>query len=240
MEYQLKTQAVEFRNQFGYNSTEPINLISLLRRLDILTVFKPLSEDFSGLSIKEGEERFMLVNSNQSVGRQNFTIGHEIYHLFYDPDFIPHKCKTGLFPTKNKSERWADVFSSHLLLPEDGILRLIPKEEMEKDQLKLATLLKIEQSFGSSRKALLNKLLNMKLISKSFSEKYAVNIKKGALQYGYGTELYEPNGPKAILGSYGSLANKLFDEEKISEGHFRELMLAIGVDVNEITADDED
>lgn len=240
MEHRLRAQAIGFRNRFGYNSTEPINFLSLLRRIDILAVFKPLSEDFSGLSIREGEIKFMLVNSSQSVGRQNFTIGHEIYHLFFDPDFKPHKCKTGLFPKKNDSERHADLFASHLLLPEEGIIQLIPDSEMPKDKIRLATLLKIEQTFGSSRRALLYKLLSMRLVSHRFFEEYSTDVKNGALQYGYSIDLYESNGEKALLGSYGSLANKLFDEEKISEGHFRELMLAIGVDVNELTADDED
>ena len=240
MEYKLKSQAVDFRNRFGYNSSEPINFLSLLQRIDILTIFKPLSDDFSGLSIKIDSNRFILVNSNQSVGRQNFTIGHEIYHLFYDDNFIPHKCKTGQFPRKNNSEKFADIFASHLLLPENGVIGLIPEAEMERDKIKLATLLKIEQTFGSSRKALLNQLVKMKLISKDFVAQNSVNIKMGAKKHGYNLDLYEPNNYKAILGSYGSLANKLYDDDKISEGHFSELLIAIGVEINELNADEKD
>jgi Zn-dependent peptidase ImmA (M78 family) len=240
MEHLLKSQAIEFRNLYGYNSSEPVNLISLLQRIDILAVFKPLSEDFSGLSIKIDKNNFILINSNQSVGRQNFTICHEIYHLFYDQDFVPHKCKTGLFPTKNNSERYADIFASNLLLPEEGIIRLIPVDEMDRDKIRLATILKIEQTFGSSRLALLNQLLKMKLISRDFGSQFSAGIKRGAKQHGYSVDLYEPNQDKMILGVYGSLANQLFDDGKISEGHYRELLMAIGVDINELNADEED
>lgn len=239
MEYRLKSYAVDFRNHSGYNSTEPINFTSLLQKLDILTVVKSLSDDFSGLSIKFGENRFMLVNSNHSVGRQNFTIGHELYHLFYDKEFIPHKCQTGLFPKKNDNERMADIFASHLLLPEDGIIGLIPDEEMGKDKIKLATLLKIEQTYGSSRAALLTQLEKMGLTSKGFDEKYLTYVKTGARQHGYSTELYERTIEKAFLGTYGSLATKLFEKDQISESNYQELMKSIGVDVNEISIDED-
>lgn len=240
MEYRLKSYVADFRNRFGYNSTEPVNFTSLLQKLDIVTVFKPLSEDFSGLSIKNGDNRFILINSNHSVGRQNFTVGHELYHLFYDKEFIPHKCQTGLFPKKDANERMADIFASHLLLPEEGILQLIPEDELEKDQVKLSTLLKIEHTFGSSRAALLNQLSKMDLASRSFVEKYATRIKTGARQHGYSTELYEHTAEKAILGTFGSLANKLYENDQISKGHYQELMLSIGFDLNEIVTDEDD
>jgi len=240
MEYRLKSYVTDFRSVVGYNSTEPINFNSLLRRLDLLTVFKPLSDSFSGLSIKSGESRFMLVNSDHSLGRQNFTIGHELYHLYYDKEFTPHKCQTGQFPKKNANERMADIFASNLLLPEDGILRLIPEEELGSNKILLATILKIEQTYGSSRAALLNQLSKMELVSKSFVERYSSHIKTGAHQHGYSTELYESTAERTILGTYGSLANKLFENDQISEGHYQELMLAIGIDLSEILSDEKD
>ena len=240
MEQKLKSLATEFRNRFGYNSTEPINFLSLLQRLDVLTVFKPLDDDFSGLSYKDGDNLFMMVNSVQSVGRQNFTIGHELYHLFYDKNFVPHKCKTGQFPKKNQNEFWADIFASHLLLPTDGIARMIPVDEFRKDSIRLGTLLKIEQTYRSSRAALLNQLGKMGLASRTYKDQFSTGVKNGALHYGYSIGLYEPSDETKVLGAYGNLANRLFEEDKISEGHYRELLMAIGVDINEIDANEED
>ena len=239
MEYRLKSNVADFRNRVGYNGTEPINFVSLLKKLDILTIFKKLSDDFSGLSMIDAESRFMLVNSNHSMGRQNFTICHELYHLYYDKNFTPHKCKTGLFPKKDINERMADIFASHLLLPEDGITQLIADDELGKDKIRLATLLKIEQTYGSSRKALLYQLSKMELASSSFIENYSKQVKAGAHQYGYSTELYETTAERAIVGAYGTLANKLFENEQISESHYQELMLSIGIDVNEIVPDED-
>ncbi|MCF8363450.1 MAG: ImmA/IrrE family metallo-endopeptidase [Prolixibacteraceae bacterium] len=214
------------------NSIEPISFSGLLQRLDVLSLFRPLGDNFSGLSYKKGDDLFMLINSNQSLGRQNFTIAHELYHLFYDDTFEPHICKTGLFPKgkKNINERWADIFASYLILPEEGIIQLIPDEQTKKNSITLPTLLKIEQTYGTSRSALLTRLQILELIDKNYQEKYSTNVKRSALQYGFNTELYEPTQPHAILGAYGSLANKLYDNDKVSEGHFNELLKAIGVD----------
>lgn len=238
MEFKLKANASAFRNRFGYSNNEPIDFTSLLRKLDILTVFIPLGGDFSGLSIIVEDNRFMLVNSSQSHGRQNFTICHELYHLFFDDEFVPHKCQTGYFPKKGGNELNADLFASFLLLPEDGISNMIPDHEMDKDSIKLATLLKIEQTYGTSRKALLMRLLKMKLITQPIFEAYSENVLHSARKYGYSEKLYIPTNEKLIIGPYGTLANKLFEENKISEGHYRELLAAIGIDINEIMADE--
>ena len=80
----------------------------------------------------------------------------------------------------------------------------------------------------------------MGLVSKAFEEKYSTHIKTGALQHGYSTELYEYTEERAILGTYGSLANKLFENDQISVSHYQELMLSIGIDVNEIVTDEAD
>lgn len=239
MEFKLKAHASNFRSRFGYSNAEPIDFKNLLRKLDILTVFYPSGNNFSGLCYLDEDDRFILINSSQSIGRQNFTICHELYHLFYDTNFTPHKCQTGLFPKKDVSELKADLFASYLLLPEDGITDMIPESEMIQDHIQLATLLKIEQTYGSSRMALLLRLLSMKVITQATIDKYTGNVLKNARQYGYSCDLYTHNDEMLIIGPYGTLANKLFDEDKISEGHYRELLAAIGIDINEIPTDEE-
>lgn len=64
----IEKQVSEFRSDNGLSSSEPIALKSLLLKLNILTIFRPLSENFSGMCLKDkSDHRFMLVNSNQSV-----------------------------------------------------------------------------------------------------------------------------------------------------------------------------
>jgi len=82
MQYKIEKEAAEFRTRLGYTSYDPIGLKSLLIKLNIITLFKPLSEKFSGMAVKVEDTCFMFVNSSHSIGRQNFTICHELYHLF--------------------------------------------------------------------------------------------------------------------------------------------------------------
>src|SRR4030042_4182406 len=139
----LKYEAAKLRRQFGLNSIEPIRLKSLMLKEKILTVFKRLDNDFSGMAVKSSEEKFILINSNHSIGRQHFTICHELYHLYVDEEFSTHRCNTEVFDKSNKSEYYADIFASNFLLPEDGIIELIPTKEQKKDNINLSTLIKI-------------------------------------------------------------------------------------------------
>ena len=48
----LEKKANDFRNRNGLGSNDSIRLKSLLNKLDVLTVFKPLSAAFSGMALK--------------------------------------------------------------------------------------------------------------------------------------------------------------------------------------------
>lgn len=66
----IEKQVSAFRKDNGLSMYEPITLKSLLLKLNILTVFRPLSENFSGMCLKDASgHRFMLINSNHSRGR---------------------------------------------------------------------------------------------------------------------------------------------------------------------------
>ena len=60
--------AKKFRLDNGISQNEPINLKSLLRKLNILTIYKPLSETFYGMSLKsKSGASFILINSENPV-----------------------------------------------------------------------------------------------------------------------------------------------------------------------------
>lgn len=230
MKIKLEKEAATFRRNHGFTNVDPINLKSLLLKLNVITLFKPLSEQFSGMAVKVDNYRFMLINSNHSVGRQHFSICHELYHLYIQADLTPHHCQTGVFDKKNTSEYEADLFAAYVLLPKDGVLSLIPNDQLAKDKIKLETILKIEQYFRCSRAALLVRLKELGLISNALIENFKNDVITTAMYYGYNDALYLPANKELIIGDYGSLAKQLFDNEKISEGHYIDLMHSIGFD----------
>ena len=230
MNFKLKKYASDFRNQNGYSSFEAIDLKSLLLKLNIITLFKPLSPGFSGMAVKAEKKRFMLINSNHSVGRQHFSICHELYHLFFDEKFAPHNSTAGSFK-KGTNEYYADICASDLLMPEDGILSLIPDEELKKDKITLSTVLKVEQYFSCSRTALLIRLKELKVITENKFNEFVNNVMRSAKLYGYSTILYEEGNEDLVLGDFGSKSKKLFDLGKISESHYVELLNSIGINI---------
>jgi Zn-dependent peptidase ImmA (M78 family) len=232
MNFKIKKEAIDFRSELGFGETDSINLKSLLIKLDVIAVFKSISDNISGMAVKTPIKNFILINASHSVGRQNFSICHELFHLYKQDGFIPHHCKAGSFDKDHQTELMADVFASYFLIPDGGVLHLIPEDEVsKKDQISIETILKIENYFGCSRSALLYRLKEMSLISSRTYDEFNQNVRKTAKEYGYSTELYEPGNEGLVIGNYGVLAKQLFDKEKISEGHYYSLLNDIGIDL---------
>lgn len=213
--------AQKFRLQSGFSFCEPINVKTMLRKYNILTMYRPLSAESYGISIKKGNACFIMINSNTTRGRQHFTIAHEIFHLFYDDDPKPHICNG----TATGIEKDANLFAASLLMPKEGLLQEIPEKEILNQNPSLATILRIEQYFGVSRNSLLIRMKDLGIIDKKkFEELNSIPIKESARAYGYDTSLYEKGNEKVVIGDFGEKARRLFEENKISEGHYIELL----------------
>jgi Zn-dependent peptidase ImmA (M78 family) len=234
----LEDKAVEFRAKVQYSAIQSISTENLLLQLNVISSFQPMSEKLSGMALKVAEKdhtfRFMLINSNHNIGRQNFTICHEFYHLYIQENFSAQFCSTAKFDEKKDIEEFkADIFAAILLIPAAGLRMLIPTIEQDIDKISLATIIKIEQYYQCSRLALLYRLRNLGYISQEKVEHYRQNVKKGAYQHGYDTKLYEKDREGLHIGDYGDIANFLYEVEKISEGHYMTLMNTVGVDIFE-------
>lgn len=225
----LEKKVVEFRKFAGLSDTDPIRFKSLLSKLNVITVFRNLSADFSGMAIKVEENRFILVNSNHSLGKQHFTICHELHHLFVQEDFTSMICDTGKFNSSNGVEYNADRFASILLMPESALKALIPDEELSRDKIQLKTILRLEHYFSCSRLALLYRLKTLDLITSKTYDQYCKNIKSGAVKYGYSIDLYQSGNQGLTIGNYGELTRELYEKEIISESHYISLLYDLGM-----------
>lgn len=226
----VEKQVVEFRKYCGLSTTEAIQMKSLLLKLNVLTLYRPLSTDFSGMSIKDTfGNRFALINSNDPIGRQHFTIAHELYHLFIEKNPKPHVCSSE--GKKSESEKCADLFASLLLMPSDGIMQMLSDTEASSKTLTMATIVRLEHYFSVSRTAILNRLCDLKLISKSVRENmFAVSAITSAREFGYDTSLYKKGNENLIIGKLGEKAKNLFDKGLISEGHYIEVLNKLNYD----------
>lgn len=236
----LEARANKFRRELGLGTETSIDLEKLLLTLGVLTVYKPLESQFSGMALKTNENLFMLINSALPVGRQNFTIGHELYHLFIQHDFNFQMCNAGKFDKKDKEEYNADVFSSYFLMPDAALMKQIPEKELGwGETLSLATIIKMEQYFGVSRAALLVRLSKSKYIHYDDYKPYLKGVIKSAVEHGYSSDLYVRNDANNVIGDYGTKVKALYDADKISESHYHSLMLDIGLDIDDPKFNDD-
>ena len=227
--------ASQFRTQIGIGAKDPFPTKNILSKLNILTVFKEMREDCSGLAAKVEDNCFLLINTNQSIGRQNFTIAHELFHLYYDKNFQSHLCMYHVKSTP--TEKKADIFASHLLIPEDGLLDNIPTNQLSKNKIMLDTILKTEHFYSCSRSALLYRLKSMGLIDPDQEARFKENVKLGARIHGYNTDLYNPGNEGAIIGDYPKLARILYDKEVISETNYINYLRDIGLEIEDDLVD---
>lgn len=228
----VESQVSKFRQMTGLSDSEAVNLKSLLFKLNVLTIYRPMSDGFSGMSLKSGDKRFMLINSNHPKCRQHFTIAHELYHLYIDQNPKPHNCVVE--GKKSDVEQCADAFALIFLMPADGVRQMIPDYELMNSRVSLASVLRIGHYFSVSFSAVLNRLFDLKLITRADRDRFKeYPVKKTAREYGYDTSLYEPGNENLVIGDFGEKARRLFEEEKISEGHYMELLHKIGIDDNE-------
>jgi hypothetical protein len=117
---------------------------------------------------------------------------------------------------------------------------LLPKEELGLNKISLNTVIKMEQYFGVSRTALLNRLMFIDMITKPkvMELKEPGTIKRSALLMGYSDELYESGNDNRVIGDYGERAKRLYDKEDVSGTDFYGLMYDIGIDVDKNILED--
>jgi Zn-dependent peptidase ImmA (M78 family) len=227
---ECKIKAAQFRNQFGYGPDDPIHLRSFLLHQNVLTMFKPLSGGFGGMAMIVDQKRFMMVNQNHTLGKQHFTIAHELYHLFVQENFKSQKCKTGLFlKQKDLEEKKADFFAANLLLPEIGVTSMIPTEERN-GKISEQTIFKIQQVYSVSVKATIFRLVELGFADDSYFEKFENGSTQKMRNLGFDTQLMRSGNQDLILGDYAVKAKTLFQEGKISESVYFSYLNAIHID----------
>lgn len=222
---QAEILAGRFRALNELGPSEPIEAKTLLRKLQISIMYRPLSSTSFGISCKSPSNKmFMLINSNSTRGRQHFTIAHELYHLYFDENPTPHMCSGAT----TMEEKNSDLFASVLLLPREGVYAMLSTDEILQHDVKLATILRIEQLFQVSRSMLLIRLKDIGVISENKrQELQMIPVKESAMNYGYDKSLYESGNDGVFIGDFGEKARLLFETGKISEGHYTELLSMI-------------
>lgn len=91
----------------------------------------------------------------------------------------------------------------------------------------MATMLRLEQLFGVSHQSLCYCLRHMRLLTEDELQVHleeSKSIQQISAEYGYDASLYQGGNEGVVIGDFGEKARRLFDMERISEGHYVELL----------------
>jgi len=116
-----KLLARHLRNVLGLGSAPIADLAVLVEEMFGALVFKePLPPGASGFCAVDEEAAVMLINSEDSPGRQNFTLAHELCHLMMR-DVEAFEIVGAELQVKSTKEARADAFAANFLAPDDGL-----------------------------------------------------------------------------------------------------------------------
>lgn len=225
----LWKKASILRKNLGEDATSPINILSIAYSIERLTiVFYPMGDHLSGMCIKNDNNKVIAINSLMSVGRQHFSMAHELFHLTYDENLTAICAKKiGL---GNEKENQADQFASYLLMPPDALTEMIKHaKNNSENKLTVKDVVKIEQHFRVSRQAILYRLIQESEITQQEVDKLRQNVIRSAVIFGYDDALYKPlpiNKQYMTYGFYIQQADEAFRKGLISSGKYEELLLS--------------
>lgn len=225
----LSNKASSIRKRLGEDMVSPIDLFSLAYTLENVTLVKyPLGDKISGACLKNGKSTVIAINSNMSIGRQRYTLAHELYHLFFDKGMSSTICQSKI-GDGNHIEKEADQFASYLLIPQAALYEKIYElKNCDNSKLRIQDVVKLEQYFGVSRQAMLFRLQEEGELLMTETLEMQKDVIISAAKLGYDTSLYKPTSINDNMGTYGHYikqAEKLLESDVISIGKYEELLL---------------
>lgn len=225
----LSNKATFIRKKLGEDESSPIDIFSLAQMIPVLTlVFYPLGDNISGACLKSDSSSLIAINSGMSLGRQRFSLAHELYHYYFDNNTTSTICSSKIGFGSDKEKR-ADQFASYLLIPSSALYELITTyKKGHKRKLTYDEIIKLEQYFGVSHQSMLVRLQQEGELNSSEVLKLQGGVISSAARLGFDTTLYKPS-PKdkrqKVLGHYVLQAERLLQDDKISNGKYEELLL---------------
>ena len=221
----MNQEAIELRERFGFNSLNPIDLknIILEELPNITLIFQPISDKTSGICINKDNVQIICINSEMNLGRQRFTLAHELYHLLVEKNFKLFLCNDN---NQSDSEMEANIFASFLLMPDEALASYIEKNNITKFDIN--AVIRLEQYFQIGHYTMLIRLKQNHHITESELQDFMkIPITHESANMGFSTELYDFPLKKEykVYGKYINLINELDLQNIITPGEKQELLL---------------
>ncbi len=220
----LYKQAIELRKKLGESDSSPIDAFNIVQNIPHLSlVLYPMGDNISGMCVRIGLNAVIAINSSMSIGRQNFSIAHELYHYYYDEKKVTTICEMSI-GKGNETEKCADQFAAYFLMPLGSDVF-----DGKEKSITLNRIVELEQFYKVSHQAMLYRLLGEGILSSGQVDEYKKkSVVRTAAALGFDTSLYRPSKIEKKYKTYGyylKQAQKLLKNGKISDGKYEQLLI---------------
>lgn len=207
------------RNALDLGDTPALSLQGTLAREWGVKIFWDNLECGSAACVNDSFGAGVLLNATEPYWRQNFSLGHELFHLMTWNvssviDSLPKKAR-------KRNETLAEIFSSSLLMPEES-LRIEFNRLIDDGKIRWFDLMMLARRYSVSTIALLWRLANLGLMDKSVPKLFESSDELKSIDKDLDRD-DEPES-KALPQRYTSLAYKAYNDGEISIGKLAQLL----------------
>jgi Zn-dependent peptidase ImmA (M78 family) len=187
----LWKKALSLRKELGEDTTSPIDIFALAYTIEKLSiVYYPMGNNISGVCIRGTGNNVVAINSTMTLGRQHFSMAHELYHLYFDDDESTAVCAKTI-GVGSEREKQADQFAFYLLMSPDALSDVIKRlKKSGSSKLSLNDVVRLEQYFSISRQAILYRLIGENELTMQEADSMRKNVIRSAVRLGYDDTLY--------------------------------------------------
>jgi len=186
-------------------------------------LFEPSIEGSAVSAVDPEYGNIIVINKDEAPWRQNYDLGHELFHLITWEAVVENQNDDEIFFTEDL-EKKANIFASSLLLPEDEVRKnIISRYQSLKSikQLSFSDIIDIALDFGVSTQAIIWRMFNLGIISDLKKAKELVNDPK-LLQENETKRTHE--GIEKEAERFIQLAIRCLRKGLISRGKFSEIL----------------
>ncbi len=185
-----------------------VDVAQVIEQIEKATLIKiSLKSKIHGLNVVKGKAKLVLINSEETLGRQRYTMAHELYHLRHDGS------------NNDDTDRLANIYASYFLMPKES---LEDKFSSVGGVITIDTIFEISQFFKISFGAVAFRLKKERYISRDDYNTYKeINVISEAIKRGHSLELYKPTKePFSISTPFLPLIQRLHQDNYLSDSQF--------------------
>ncbi|WP_348922089.1 ImmA/IrrE family metallo-endopeptidase [Enterococcus rotai] len=236
---EVERVADNFRRDHINISSAPIpNSFKTAEELGFFVVSATAPDELSGFTTTIGDKSMIVVNSRHPLGRQNYSIWHEVYH-WYSKDGIDISMLGDY--EYSETEFKAEVFASEILLEKNALQRELKKmnygsvTDNNIRYLKKEDIVKLQNIFKVSYKAVLTRIIALSG-HRELRNRYGIASNQEKIiefnkKCGYKGELEAPSEKPYISDSLFEYLTSNLEKGRISHSNVDRLLNFIEEDI---------